>query len=88
MNEKETDMKRGELSEGAQAAEQLNSEAGTDYKAIPSDQEPADLIFIKSAATENRHHKEVGDFSFSRMRSFQMVLTAVQMAPLIPYNGG
>ena len=88
MNEKETDKKRRELSEGVQAAEQLNREAGTDYKAIPSDQEPADLIFIKSAATENRHHKEVGDFSFSRMRSFQMVLTAVQMAPLIPYNGG
>jgi len=44
------------------AAEQLDREAGTDYKAILSDQEPADLIFIKLAATVNRHHKVVRGF--------------------------
>jgi hypothetical protein len=43
--------------------------------AEPASASPADTIFIPSVATVNRHRQQVGDFSFSKTRSFQLVLT-------------
>jgi hypothetical protein len=45
-NARESEKKRRELAEGGQAAAYLNQEIGADYDAIPSDREPADVIFV------------------------------------------
>ena len=46
MNAKEAEKKQRELAEGGQAAAYLNQELGADYDAIPSDREPADVLFV------------------------------------------
>lgn len=46
MSAKEAAKKERELAEAAEAAAYLNQELGADYEAIPSDQEPADVLLI------------------------------------------
>lgn len=46
MNAKEAEKKQRELAEGGEAAAYLNHELGADYEAIPSDREPADVLFV------------------------------------------
>jgi hypothetical protein len=48
MNAKETEKKRRELDEGEIAAAYLNQELATDYKVVPSDREPADVLFVSA----------------------------------------
>jgi hypothetical protein len=49
MNAKEAEKKQRELVEGTVAAAYLNQELGTDYEAIPSDREPADVLFVSTS---------------------------------------
>jgi hypothetical protein len=49
MNPKEAEKKRRELDEGEKAAVHLNRELGTDYKVVPSDREPADVLFVSTS---------------------------------------
>lgn len=49
MNAKEAEKKRRELEEGREAAAYLNQELGADYEAIPSDREPADVLFVSKS---------------------------------------
>ena len=46
MSTKEAEKKQRELAEGGEAAAYLNQELGADYEAIPSDREPADVLFV------------------------------------------
>jgi len=49
MNTKESEKKERELAEGREAATYLNQELGADYEAIPSDREPADVLFVSTS---------------------------------------
>jgi hypothetical protein len=49
MNAKEAEKKQRELEEGREAAAYLNQELGADYEAIPSDREPADVLFVSTS---------------------------------------
>lgn len=49
MNAKEAEKKQRELEEGREAAACLNQELGADYEAIPSDREPADVLFVSTS---------------------------------------
>lgn len=49
MNAKEAEKKQRELIEGRDAAAYLNQELGADYEAIPSDREPADILFVSTS---------------------------------------
>jgi hypothetical protein len=49
MNAREADKKQRELAEGRAAAAYLNQELGADYEAIPSDREPADVLFVSTS---------------------------------------
>ena len=49
MNAKEAEKKQRELAEGNVAAAYLNRELGADYQAIPSDREPADVLFVSTS---------------------------------------
>jgi len=49
MNAKEAEKKQRELGEGSEAAAYLNHELGADYEAVPSDREPADVLFVSGS---------------------------------------
>ena len=49
MNAKEAEKTQRELVEGKQAAAYLNKELGADYEVIPSDREPADVLFVSKS---------------------------------------
>lgn len=49
MNAKEVEKKQRELEEGRRAAAFLNQELGADYEAIPSNREPADVLFLSTS---------------------------------------
>lgn len=49
MNAKEEEKKQRELEEGRVAVAYLNQELGADYEVIPSDREPADVLFVSSS---------------------------------------
>jgi hypothetical protein len=49
MGAREVQKKRRELAEGGEAAAYLNRELGADYESLPSDREPADVLFVSKS---------------------------------------